>query len=72
MALVEFGQRILCQAPFCDTFALRVLDAADLQIESSSCANLMTQVEVEKPDRSRLFADGVDASPRTIIDTRSA
>lgn len=70
--LVDLGRPILCQSPFCDTFNLDVDSAADLQIESSSCADLVTQVEVQKPDGSTVFADGVDNSPRTIIDIPAA
>ena len=70
--LSDLGQPILCQAPFCDTFSLDVATSADLQIESSSCADLVTQIEVQKPDGSTVFADGVDNSPRTIIDLAAA
>jgi hypothetical protein len=63
---------ILCASPFCDTFVLHVVDSRDLRIESSSCADDVTAVEVEQPDGSRLFADGLEGSPRTIVDLIAA
>jgi hypothetical protein len=67
LALGASNLPILCERPFCDLFTLRVAHTADLEIESNSCLDPMTQVEVERPDGSRVFADGLEGSPRTLV-----
>jgi hypothetical protein len=62
------GLPMLCEPSVCDVFTLDVADSADLRIESSSCEDPVTEVEVQKPDGSRIFADGNADSPRTVID----
>jgi hypothetical protein len=72
IALAAEGQPILCPPAFCDAYTVQVADSADLGIESSSCEDDVTAVEVERPDGSRLFADGLEGSPRTIVDIAQA
>jgi hypothetical protein len=66
------GYPIVCEPTACDVFTLEVVDSADLHIESSSCADPVTQVEVERPDGSRVVNNGFEDSPRTVIDLRAA
>jgi hypothetical protein len=66
------GNPIVCPPVFCHAFSLHVADSSDLRIESSSCEDDVTFVEVERPDGTREFADGLEGSPRTIVDIANA
>jgi methionine-rich copper-binding protein CopC len=46
-----------CEAPYCDVFALKVADKADLNlIAAQRAANNFTEMHVVKPDGEKLFA----------------
>ena len=59
--LTTAGQKMICEAPFCDTFTLDVADGGiDMTLAVTSEQSAITTVEVEKPDGSWEYQNGIE------------
>ena len=55
------GERMICEAPFCDTFTLEVAEGGvDMTVAVTSEQSDITTVEVEKPDGSWEYTNGIE------------
>lgn len=55
------GEQMVCEAPFCDTFTLEVADGGvDMTLALTSEQSTITTAEVEKPDGSWEYQNGIE------------